>query len=72
MDDVLLLEILVDIKAEIAAIQQSLLTAEIPTLAQIGSLEDQQTERESLRNALLSKYPSLVPASSRSGGQETP
>ena len=66
MDNAVLLEILVDIKAELAAMRSLLLLAEVPTLVQEGSLEDQQIGRESLRSALLLKYPSLAPASPQS------
>lgn len=68
MTDEAILEAFVDIKAEIAAIQQALLSLEIPTLSQAGMVEDQQIGRESLRNALLLKYPDLAPASGKSFG----
>jgi hypothetical protein len=72
MDNETLLEILVDIKAELAAMRSLLLVAEVPTLVQEGSLEDQQIERESLRNALLLKYPSLALASEKSQDSTLP
>ena len=65
MDDATLLEVLIDIKTEIAAIHKLLLVAEVDWAIQEGTVEDESlaSEREAVRTALLLKYPSLLSSS---------